>query len=145
MKQITVGLLWDTYTPAVEGQLTRDIIALQQEGQIMVVCKNSNPGRVLQALNVAIVDADTKFWIVYKTGEAHVEAPEGATTVIERDLYVGHTKTQLDTREHAGYFMKPQGRIVPSPFTVERPMPVHNGQTDPMVVLLWSKPQKAKQ
>lgn len=139
----SVGLLWDTFTPAVEGQITRDIIALQSMGprlpQLMAICNDDSANRVLSALGVKRSNAQAlaTLWITYRTKEDLVEAPEHATTVIERDLYVPKEAGNLDTNAHQGYYLKPQGRIKPESYNLNRPMPSHSGQTDPMIVLLW--------
>ncbi len=138
------GLWWDVFTPAVEGQITRDIIALQSQGavqtQLMVVCRDNSADRLLDALGVkrSVAHALASLWITYRTGEKRVEAPEHAETVIERDLHVNDSSTQLDPTPKPGYYMRPQGRIKAPSNILQRPMPIHNGQTDPMIVLLWS-------
>ncbi len=140
----TVGLWWDVFTPAVEGQITRDVIALQAQGSVqadlMIVCRDNSADRLLDALGVkrGVTHALATLWITYRTGQEHVEAPEHAATVIERDLHVEDASTQLDPTPAPGYYLKPQGRIKGPSSILQRPMPIHNGQTDPMVVLLWS-------
>lgn len=139
----TVGLKWDKYTPAVEGQITRDLIALQASGakahELLVVCPDDSANRLLAALGIkqGVAQALATLWITYRTEEEFVEAPEHATQVIERDLYVERVGGKIDPREHPGYYMKPQGRVI-APSLINRMMPTHNGATDPMVILLWS-------
>lgn len=147
----TIGLMWDQYTPAVEGQITRDIIAMQNMGpqvDLMVVCSDNSADRLLNTLGVkrSAAEALAGLWITYRTKAELLHAPEHATTVIERDLYVDSADTSLDSQPHPGYYMKPQGRIIPPSLNRHKPPPSHYGVTDPMVILLWSsvrRPPKA--
>lgn len=135
-----VGLVWDAYTPAVEGQVTRDLIALQNVpgSEVIVIC-GDEADRVLKALRIkrGAAKALAGLWITYRTGQDQVFAPEHAETVIDRDLYVAVKETELDDSPHAGYYMKPQGRIVPPQLNLNRPPPSHTGPTDPIIQYLW--------
>ncbi len=140
----SVGLWWDDYTPAVEGQVVRDIIALQSQGpqkmQIMAICRDDSADRTLDALGVkrGVTHALASLWIAYKTGPEEVEVPEHAETVIVRDLFVDRKENLLDPTPRPGYFMAPQGRVKGPSSIYTKPMPTHSGPTDPMVILLWS-------
>lgn len=137
-----IGLKWDVYTPSVEGQITRDLIALQSSfGKITVVCDGDEPNGLLSALGVqhGIGNELAAIWVVYTTQEGHqVEAPEHAKEVIKRDMFVSKTDIELDGDPHPGYYMKPQGRIG-KPRLSQLPKPTHTGQTDPAVILLWGR------
>lgn len=137
----TIGLRWGTYTPAVEGQITRDLIALQSSfGKIIVIYDGDEPNGLVSALGLksGIGDELADTWIVYTTEEGNqVEAPEHAKEVIKRDMFVEKTAIDIDGEPHPGYYMKPQGRIG-KPRLSQLPKPTHTGQTDPAVILLWS-------
>lgn len=142
MTQHAIGVVWDAYTPAVEGQLTRDLIAMQNQGprvDLMVICPDNSADRLLKALGVTrgIAAAVAGLWITYQTGPEKVMPPEHADTVIERDLHMKVTDVQLDPDPHSGYYMKPQGRVVAPQLNLNKPPPSHNGVCDPMVIYLW--------
>ena len=139
MTNEVIGLLWDSFTDAVQGQITRDIIALQQEcDKLSVVCPDGPADRLVAGLNVERVDSPATLWITYQTGPDPVYAPESATTVIDRDLYVKETEMRLDPTPQPGYFLKPQGRIVAPTMNLKKLMPNHFGPVDPLIVMLWS-------
>lgn len=135
-----VGLRWDHYLPAVEGQITRDMIALQSAfGKVTAVYKGSEPDSLMSALGIetGIGEALADLWIVYTTKEGHqVEAPETAKEVIERNMFNEKTDIELNDKPNEGYYLKPQGRIG-KPRLSQLPKPSHNGQTNPLIVLLW--------
>lgn len=141
-----VGLVWDYYTPQVEAQITRDLIALKglPSGRNLMVCYETEEPAITKVLNSLQVLRSpalplAKLWIVYQTGPDEVEAPEHAEDVIERDLQVHVADADvLDTGDHTGYYLKPQGRIVAPTISLNRPMPQHQpASTDPMVIYLW--------
>jgi hypothetical protein len=136
----TVGLRWDFYLPSVEGQITRDLIALQSSfGSIIVIYNGDEPNGLVSALGLksGIGDELADMWIVYTTQEGHqVDAPEHAKEVIKRDMFVAKTDISLDGDPHPGYYMKPQGRIG-KPRLSQLPKPTHTGQTDPAIIFLW--------
>lgn len=143
-----VGLVWDEYTPQVEGQITRDLIALQTQGpqgcDLLVVC-GPEANKVLSGLGLrnAAVAAIARLWITYQTKAEEVLAPEHAETVIKRDLFVLQSTIRLDPNECPGYYMKPQGRIIPPSVNINKVMPNHVGTTDPMIVYLWGSKSKS--
>jgi hypothetical protein len=143
-----IGLVWDKYTPQVEGQITRDFIAMQSEGprvQLLVVTPDDSADRLFAMLGVekSLAPEIAKLWITYQTGPEKVLAPEHAQTVIERDLFIPKARNNIDTGHHTGYYMKPQGRITSPSMNVHHPSPTHmGGQTDPIVIWLWSSAKK---
>ena len=143
MKTIhNIGLVWDAYTPAVEGQITRDVIALLSEysnAKLIFNCPDSSPRMLFMSLGVDLGENPDlcKLWITYQTEAEHVEAPEYAETVIERNLYIAPGEPNLDPNEHPGYYMKPQGRIIAPQLNRQKPPPMHYGPPDPMIILLW--------
>lgn len=135
-----IGLRWDYYLPSVEGQITRDMIALQSAfGKVTAVYKGDEPDSLMSALGIdhGIGESLADTWIVYTTKEGHqVEAPEDAKEVIKRDMFNEKTDIELDDKPNSGYYLKPQGRIG-KPRLSQLPIPSHNGQTNPLVILLW--------
>lgn len=140
----TVGLIWDTYTPQVEAQIVRDVIAMQSStgnrpAQLRIWCL-PDAMRAITALGVeAGTSEDVTLWVTYKTGEEPVDAPEDALEIIERDLYVPHKESTLDDNPHSGYYLRPQGRIVNN--KIRQLMPKHSGPTNPILVMLWGSNQ----
>ena len=139
-----VGVVFDTYTPQVEGQLTRDVIAFQnspvmRDRELVIVCASDQPDRLLQALKVRRSPVLTlaSVYIKYKTEELWPEVPEHVTTEIERDLYQAVARPNLDPTPRPGYFMPPQGRPAPDSIGLKRPAPNGYAPIDPGVVLLW--------
>lgn len=142
----TIGLIWDRYTPAVEGQITRDIIALQASSgnqglELVAVCTDDKADSLLRVLGVnkGIAEALARLWIIYQTGPDAIDEPENAETIILRDLYVAPSETGLlDPDSKPGFYMEPQGRVIAPQVNLNRPMPSHSGPTDPHLILLWS-------
>lgn len=143
MSNQTIGLLWDAYTPAVEGQITRDLIALKANGasNLIAVCpiKSTEVDRLLKALDVSKspVEALATLWITYRTQSDPVEAPEHATQVIERNLFVDTSDPNIDPNGRPGYYLEPQGRGIAPSRNLNAPAPGNYGVTDPAIILLW--------
>ncbi len=137
-----VGLKWDTYTPAVEAQIVRDMMALQgQHANIAAVIDDPSPSKMLQALGVKPVlniHALATLWVVYRTKDEPFEVPEHAEQVIERDLFSPEPKGMLNEGPHFGYYLKEQGRQGNGQLPTNRSAPTSVGQTDPAIVYLWS-------
>lgn len=144
------GVLYDEYTPAVEGQLLRDCLIMMNVARhkfkdLIVVCSDPAPDRMLNALGL-VRDADmsrTKDWISYRTKEEWPKEPEGARNIIQRDLYNPPKKNNLsvlDERESNGYYLPPQGRLSPDTISLLRPSP--NGYAympvEPMYLMMWT-------
>lgn len=142
-----VGLRWDEYTPQIEGQLTRDLIALQStfetsnpNSKIQVVTDKNDADSLFYALGIERGGDDetlAKVWVIYRSNaEAEVEAPENARDVTVRDMYQEHKDTTINPNPESGYYLKPQGRIG-RPRLSMLPYPTHKGQASPAIVLLW--------
>lgn len=135
---IYVGLVWDAYTPAVEAQITRDLIALQQKSEIVVISDSNEVDRALAALGIkhGIGSELVDVWIVYQTTK---EKPyvETSKPVIDRCLYQERVENRINPKSDNGYYLHPQGRWS-QPRISQAPMPNRNGQTDPAVIYLWS-------
>lgn len=150
MRPRYIGCIFDSYTPQVEGQLTRDIIALtglaakrHADEEIVIVCDSDKPDRLLDALNVRRVPTAqlARTWLVYRTNEDWPEVPEFARTVIQRDLFVKVRRNTMRINGPAqseGYYLPPQGRPRPDKIGMVRPAPNGYVPVDPALILLWS-------
>ena len=150
MKPRYIGVLLDNYTPQVEGQLTRDVIALLQlaskrnaDEEIVIVCESDRPDRLLEALGTRRVPTIqlARTWLVYRTKEEWPEVPDFALTVIQRDLYVRVKRSTLrvnSEQESEGYYLPPQGRPRPDKLNMLRPAPNGYSPVDPALIMLWS-------
>lgn len=141
----TIGLKWDVYSPAVEGQIVRDICALQassgnQPLELHVVC-GLEAYEVVKSLGALPngVEQLATIWVIYKTTDADFKlAPDDIDecNIIRRDLYVEKGGFSLDPSGGRGYFLKPQGRIITNQME-NLVAPNHSGPTNPMLILLW--------
>lgn len=150
MKPRYIGVVFDDYTPQVEGQLTRDVIALTQlaakrnaDEEIVIVCESDKPDRLLEALNVRRVPTLqlARTWLVYRTKEDWPEVPDFALTVIQRDMLVKVRRNTLrvnSEQESDGYYLPPQGRPRPDKISMMRPAPNGYSPVDPALIMLWS-------
>jgi hypothetical protein len=144
------GILYDEYTPAVEGQLLRDCLILINVAQhkfrdLIIVCDDPRPDRLLNALGLSR-EADTsraKDWISYRTAQEWPDEPEGARNIIQRDLYVPEKEgnmTVLNEKQNNGYYLPPQGRLSPDTISLLRPSP--NGYAympvEPAFLMMWT-------
>jgi hypothetical protein len=80
-----------------------------------------------------------KNWIVYKTGEAWPDVPEGTRTVVQRDLYAPTKRPDMQVLEpgqDTGYYLPPQGRIIQDSISLTRPGP--NGYAPVPIPLLMN-------
>jgi len=112
------GVIFDDYTPAVEGQLLRDCLALQRVAQnknteLVIVCESDKPDRLLNGLGIRRVPTPslTKSWVMYKTKESWMPEPEDADVVVPRDLYQPVKKNKLrvlDEQHSNGYYLPPE-------------------------------------
>lgn len=144
-----IGIVFDKYTPQVEGQITRDVIALtnlardrHSDEEIVIVCDSDKADRLLDALGVRRIPtlqlAPT--WLVYRTNEMWPEVPDDAKTVIKRDLFVKVKRGNLrvnNENEGNGYYLPPQGRPRPDKINMIRPAPNGYTPTDPALIILW--------
>jgi hypothetical protein len=146
--RIYYGLKWDDYTPAVEGQILRDCMALQAVAQgrideLVIVCDSDKADGVLKALGLRRLNLPQKArsWVLYKTKEEYPEEPEWCRTVIHRDLWQPRKPdnlTVLDDEHTNGYYLPPQGRLAPDTISLLRPAPNGYIPTDPALVMIWS-------
>lgn len=140
-----VGIVWDNYTSAVEAQICRDIIALiNQPGQsadTIVVCSEfDRADRLLAALGVRRIPMESlaSLWLVYKTMEYPVIAPEHATEVVVRDFWSPIVDGNIDPEARNGYYLKRGDRPIPNQLNMRKPPPSAYIPIDPALVLLYS-------
>lgn len=141
---VYLGVLAKVYTPQVEGQLTRDVIAsttkLKRGEQLCVCCEHPEAQRMLASLGARyspILALPTTF-LKYRIDEQWPDEPENAQTVIERDLWVKPGEGKLHTGERPAYYLPPQGRLAPDSIGLKRPAPNGYAPVDPQFVLLHS-------
>lgn len=111
------GVVFDAYTPQVESQMMRDVMALQRVAQnsrreLVLVCESDRPDRMLAAIGCRRVPTVelTRSWIMYKTKENWMEEPENSDVVVPRDLYqpVRRGKLRVLDESHSnGYYLPP--------------------------------------
>ncbi len=82
-----LGVLWDRYDPRVEMQLTKDLLALQQEfhpQKVLVYCESDEADQVLRALDIKRVSKlldekgqprDPDIWRLYQVEQQDLIAP----------------------------------------------------------------------
>lgn len=149
LKPRYIGALWNKYTPQVESQLTRDVIALldvaynrRRDEEIIIVSEQPIADAVLSALGVRRVPLIhlARTWIVYRTDEEWPEEPNTARTVIPRDLYQrvkpGNLMA-LDAEHSRGYYLPPQGRPNSNSLGLKRPAPNGYSPVNPLALLQW--------
>lgn len=138
----TFGVLWSSYTPAVEGQLIRDVMALQStyKCDIGVIVPDQTPIALLKGLGVTPIlgpQSLASLWVIYQTTATKLEAPEHATNVIDRNLYQAPAEGTLDTGTHTGYYLAPQGRAGNTSTIMNKPAPTSVGLPDPYIMQRW--------
>jgi hypothetical protein len=142
------GVVFDAYTPQVESQMMRDVMALQRVAQnskreLVIVCQSDRPDRMLSGIGCRRVPTAklTRSWIMYKTKQDWMEEPENSEVIVPRDLYqpVKRGKLRvLDDSHSNGYYLPPQGRLSPDTISLLRPAPNGYVMVDPWLVLNWS-------
>ncbi len=149
-----VGLMWDAFTPQVQGQMTKDLIALKDQPQandlnVFYAPRRPEIDAVIKSIGATPIDFDSlpTLWITYQTGPNELEPPENAKEVVHRDMQVKFGRTDyLDPNAKNGHYLAPQGRNIHPTIDLNRPMPGwYPGGPTPSIVLLWgsTKPTKA--
>ena len=141
-----MGLMWDHFTPQVEGQVIRDVLAIQAQPstrELTVYYDGTEPqlDGLLQTMGVR--RAPTKelatLWVLYQTGPDPLDPPDNAKEVVVRDMQVRLTAPNLNTDEHSGFYLAPQGRNISPTLDLNRPMPGwYPGGPPASIVWLWS-------
>lgn len=140
-----IGFLWDDYTPQVESQMARDLIALNRAvtrypGSVMRVCAGPEAHRLIASLNLSLADNDqqAKIWRTYSTMGRRLRAPDWATTVVSCDLTVRRSDSnKLERGPHSPYGLKEFGRMDGyDPFR-RRPPQTKWATSDPLVTMIW--------
>lgn len=143
---IIVGLIYDDYTPSVESQIARDLIAIRDaypREEFEVQATSMGPQKLLQALGVAMVtEGEPSLYVVYKTTEFWPDHPnEDENTVICRDLYVSSVEPSLSQGVHPGYYVPTeQGRPIREQNPLHKVAPRGKGIIDPAILMLWGGP-----
>jgi hypothetical protein len=143
-----MGVVYDQYTPAVEGQLLRDCLVLQsvarnKYNEIVIICEDDSPDRMLAALGITRQGDPNlaKDWIMYRTREDWPEEPENTRTLIQRDLYQPIADSNMVVMEDGhnnGFYLPPQGRLSPDTLSLLRPAPNGYIPIPSALILMWS-------
>lgn len=125
-----MGLRWDHFTPQVEGQVIRDLLAIQAQPcsrELAVYYEGTNTQLDMTLRTMGIQRTEmavlATLWVLYQTGTEPLEAPEHAKEVVVRDMQVRLQDANLDTGDHAGFYLAPQGRNISPTLDLNRPMP----------------------
>lgn len=140
-----MGLRWDHFTPQVEGQVIRDLIAIQAQpfGRRLAVYYEGNQPQLDTAFRTMGVERTdmavlARLWVLYQTGTEPLEEPEQAKEVVVRNLQVRLAEPNLDTGDHSGFYLAPQGRNISPTLDLNRPMPGwYPGGPPANIVWLW--------
>lgn len=142
-----LGIAFDSYTPQIEAQITRDLIACQaimgveaSTTDLVVVSDQENMDRLLDALLMRRTPAlaMAKLWLQYKALDGEwPKVPETAETVYQRNLYQRVKAPNLDDGEHAPYYLPTPGRIVPDMISLLRPAPNGYAFADPWLASMF--------
>lgn len=140
-----IGLMWDHFTPQVEGQIIRDVIAIQNQPstrELSVYYEGNEPKLESALQTLGVNRAPSKelatLWVLYQTGPDLLVAPDHAREVVTRDLQVRLKSPNLNTDEHSGFYLAPQGRNISPTLDLNRPMPAwYPGGPPANIVWLW--------
>lgn len=144
MSAFYFGIIWDEYTSAVECQLTKDMVAMRSNYPLLDViccCNFNDADTILANFDIKRIASDTdkaKLYILYSvTSDKFIEAPEYATTVIERNLEVKVAKPNINPNPKNGYYLKEGDRPGPDSSPSSKPMPNNTGPANSMIKLIW--------
>jgi len=141
-----MGLMWDYFTPQVEGQVIRDLIAIQNQPacrELAVYYEGSEPQLETVLRTMGIVRSDVAalatLWVLYQTGTEPLVEPDHAKEVVVRDLQIRlKDPNVLDTDQHSGFYLAPQGRNISPTLDLNRPMPGwYPGGPPANIVWMW--------
>lgn len=137
MDRVTVSLMYDEFTSQVQSQITRDLMALQDNWEVQVNEEGTELNSLFDALGIPKVENAPELVILYRVKEWLPEIP--GVTVFKRDLKPSLSETQIDPNPKVGYFLNPQGRDIASITEryLNRIAPQARGIVDPTIILLW--------
>lgn len=142
---ISVKLIYDEYTPAVEAQITRDLIAMRKlnsKEEFAIICEHTHCERLAAAFNIPLFTQGTpNFYVVYKTTEWWPEHPdETEACVVMRDMYVSQEEISIDPDARPGYYLPEQGRLMAPKDRLTQRGPTGKGAVDPTILMVWGGP-----
>lgn len=142
---LAIQIIYDQYTPAVEAQITRDLIALKSthpKSEFAVICASNDTERLLESFGIPLYPKGTShLTLVYKVSDQWPDHPsETEATVVMRDLYVYEDTLTVDGTPTVGYYMPEQGRSIPNQVDLVKRGPTGPGGVDPAILLLWGGP-----
>ena len=134
-----VGIKYDKWNSAVEAALFRDLVALQEKTDVMVICEDSACDRLLSSLGIRRLSLlnMASLWIVYQV-ESQVDIP-GHVEVIVRNFIQESVENRMQLEPRVSSVLPEQSR--PSnfnPFKQAPPANVGGIPVDPRVALLFT-------
>lgn len=145
-----LGIIFDSYTPAVENAIIRDILSLQDRverwpnSQFSVVCESNLVDRMLNSLGITRTSEmdEADVYTAYQTRDRHMDLPITDKKVFVRKLY---QEKSDDNRLYfrpgdPGYPLQTFERDLNyNPFDRQPPSSTAWGPGDPLVYYIWSK------
>ncbi len=145
MSTYVIGIAWDVYTPAVEAQMAKDILALKATAEthkttLIVATEHVDADHILKALGVERINSMTPASIVrtYKVYESPSLDVGHDVEIIECDLSVEKALPNIDAEEAPAYELRRGDFPIPPTVDPDRPAPVvRKGQIDPAKLFIW--------
>lgn len=146
-----VGLLFDEYTPAVEGSILKDCLALldfanTNKKELVICCDSARCDILLDSLGIRRIPVLqlAKFWVLYKTVKHYKKAPSWAKEIVRRDLYVqpGRKNLYVNPPDTNGYYLPEQGRIALETIDLMRPVPNGYSPVPQEIALIWGSSKR---
>ena len=143
--RVYVGLAWDEYTPAVQAQLVRDVMALKEKtnkwpgSKLVVVSPKPDADAVLVQLGVPRVPnrALATFWRVYEV-LTEPDLPDNAETISICKVTQKTTPAPLRLNRWGGFMLQEQGRPYGDTSLINRPAPNGYAPVSPALVSIWT-------
>lgn len=144
---VYITITYDSYTPAVEAQITRDFLAMKTacpNTTFFCIAPSDLPRQALQALDVDLCGPtdQSHTLIQYKVGKKFAKQPNMPfkATIIDRDLYreEDSMNNKLDLEQKPGYYLPDLSRPYVSDINKLR-TPQNNGyiMPNPALLYLW--------
>lgn len=145
MNTYVIGVAWDLYTPAVEAQMAKDLIALKaeatvQRARLIVATEHVDADHILKALGIERINSMTPASIVraYKVHSSPEVDVHHEVEIIECDLSVQKAQPNLYPEETPGYELKRGDQPIAPTVDPDKPAPVvRQGQIDPAKLFIW--------
>ena len=145
MDTFVLGIAWDQYTPAVEAQLARDLIALQSEAttqktRLVVATESIEADPLLRALRIDRINSMVPASIIrtYKVHNSPQLNVRNDVDVIECDLSVEMAPKNINPQSEVPYDLQRGDRAIPNTLDLDSLPPTRRrGQVDPFFLQIW--------